>query len=218
MSAEGMPSDEDLAQALLAMNALWGESLDLAEDEDTEQAVLWVLAQHGDEVVREAVAGNPSVPPELLSLLARDWSPVVRQAVRENDNADEETAALLAALELAEDPETLPDILASLVAVPDELVHVALAANASTPVHLLEQFAQQLDSELESGLCWALASNPNTPRGTLATLARSAAFNPENGESVALLVAMNPNTPPVAIAELADSELPSVRQAILSRG
>lgn len=65
--------------------------LGLASNPNTPQDILYELAHHSGEHVREHVAGNPSTSQELLHKLASDRDRYVKYRVAENPNTSSET-------------------------------------------------------------------------------------------------------------------------------
>jgi len=67
-----------------------------AQDPNTEQETLELLATDEDPDVRYWLAKNPNIPKESLQLLATDENPAVRQYVAKNPNIPKESLQLLA--------------------------------------------------------------------------------------------------------------------------
>jgi hypothetical protein len=65
------------------------QKLDAAQDPNTPQEALQLLATDKDPDVRSRVAGNPNTPQEALQLLATDKDPYVRYWVAKHPNRTE---------------------------------------------------------------------------------------------------------------------------------
>lgn len=83
------------------MNPLTGYKLkqrrDVAQNPNTSQETLSILATDENYEVRWEIARNPNTPHETLSILATDGNPDVRRGVAENLNTPEEIKMLFKA-------------------------------------------------------------------------------------------------------------------------
>jgi hypothetical protein len=197
----------------------YDESLDLAEDPDTEPEALWYLGLCDEmEVVRMGVAANESTPPELLELMTRDPSGEVRGEVEDNPNCPPAALQFLADLEAACDPETPKEHLLRWAKAPEDLLRYHVASNPGIDESLMELLTELLTVEGLSGpIARGLVHNPNTPVNVLTQLAESEAFDSMNGNSVAAAVAVHPNSSAEVLAKLSNCNLPGVQEALTSR-
>ena len=150
------------------------------------------LAADEDWGVRSCVAANPLCPPETLATLARDEFESVRAEVAQHDACPPEALAMLASDRghevreyVAAHPSTPPQALLMLAGDPEgptvrdgsKLASIrehkrrdlrrrdilkALAANPSTPTHLLDELAASDDSVIRQ----IAVSNPNSGAAT----------------------------------------------------
>lgn len=75
----------------------WQQRLRMeAQNEGTPAARLAQMAQHPDQAVRRAVAGNPQAPPSTLAELAGGSDAAMRRAVARNPNAPLDILCMLA--------------------------------------------------------------------------------------------------------------------------
>ena len=175
----------------------------LAKDEDEE--VLRYVARHSNTPAAaflhlsqnayigsmEYVARNPNTPVSVLEQLTQDKNPWVR-------------------LRLAERLDIPVAILEQLAKVHwDTDVLAVVARNPVTPVHVLEQLAnEQLNSSVlvrDEGVLASVAGNPNTPVAVLEKLAKRSMLGQGNRRDtrVYCAVAGNPATPVAVLEQLA---------------
>jgi hypothetical protein len=142
------------------------------------------LAYHDSELIREAVARNPSAPNETLKELATDTYSVVRKAVAQN-------------------PQTTVECLQALARDPNWLVRQTVAANPNISTELVEQLAKDNDEHLRI----AVTQNPNCPVGVLTTLATDLKIN------IRYNVANHPNCPVEVLYALCSDDVKYVRSS-----
>lgn len=108
------------------------------------------LADSDNWRVREAVAHNPNMSPEVLAQLASDEDTNVRIDVARNRNTSVDTLRVL-----ANDEEAL--------------VRWGVAANRNTPSDVLAQLAEDEDYDVQA----SVAQHPNTPDDVLIAMAEN---------------------------------------------
>ncbi len=206
----------------------------LVEPDDEMKGVVVHVAQRTKEVglietllrswgpddwyVREAVARNPTTPPDVLRSLgneeteSRVW---VRKAVAENPSTPEDLLRSLGneATEsmgtvrqaVARNPNTPVDTLRSLgneATEPHWRVRQAVAKNPSTPEDTLRTLGNEATESVWE-VRQAVAENPNTPLDVLRLLGNEAT---ESEWNVREAVAQNPSTPPDVLRALGNEE------------
>jgi hypothetical protein len=147
----------------------------IARREQTSPEALKTLSEDTDAGVRAAVAGNIKTPDKILSALAKDKDESVVRAVLANPSSPKATKDRIVskmtagfgtsekATAAAEDPNTPPEVLASLSSLRERETRHAVAVNPSTPEATLNQLAKDGDYWVRGGV----ASNNATPPETL---------------------------------------------------
>lgn len=183
---------------------VWGRVLDARDESrapghDVGSDVVWVrraaarslhlsadqadtLARDPDTRVRQNLATNPVAPTSAIALLAGDSDGSVRRAVAGHHACPPETLRQFAlsgweVAQVAANPGTPLDVLASLAEQPDLSIRYGLARNPALP----EALAGPLASDPEAGVRAALAENPATPRAIVDGLSLDADENVRQG-------------------------------------
>lgn len=135
----------------------------------------------------------------------RWYCQVCHLADLEGSGEDEQRrSAHLAACAAAENPRTLPDVLAAMARTGNPGVRRAVAENPSTPPEVLARLADDNDRDV----CRHVAGNPSTPPEVLGRLADAEDW------WVPSHVASNPSTPPEVLTALASSDEVAVLSAL----
>ncbi|MBQ9259022.1 MAG: glutathione synthase [Neisseriaceae bacterium] len=174
------------------------DRIKLAENKETPDYILQILASDKDEKVRWQVAKNPATPPQVLRTLAEDQNAWVRGTVLKN-------------------PHLPLDLLSRQADSNDSLERAAAARNANLPVNLLESLSGDHDALVRH----AVAENPKTPLSALQKMASreydERIFRPlvlHKDASVRAAVAKNVNAPLTILWHLAEDNDETVRQAV----
>lgn len=124
-----------------------------------------------------AVASNPSTPPEVLIRFSENSSYSIHNNLAQNPALPRIASLKLMTdanwsvrSELAKNPSTPPDVLAHLARDSEKYVRQCVSLNARTPAESLGELSN--DTELEVWL--ATATNPNLPETILARFAKQA--------------------------------------------
>ena len=199
----------------LAQGGTWARRL-AAHHPGTPAADLARLAADSDLLVREAAAGNPATPREILELLARagsSWEahgftePTLRPTGAAGGRAKPESPRLVSAEDLARlaalgpwgrrlaarRPEAPAELLAVLSQDPDPEVRASVAAHPGAGAPTLLGLAQ----DVAAGVRWAVVRRPDVPRDALSLLARDPL------SAIRAAVAGHPATPPAVRESLA---------------
>jgi hypothetical protein len=160
----------------------------LAQNSNTPQERLEMMANEEEFDIRELVAGNPNASPKTIEKLSNAKEAGVRWCVARN-------------------PNTPVKILEQLATDEDSNVRFGVAHNPNTPVKILEQLATDEVWEVR----WEVARNSNTSSKTLEQLATD-----ENSD-VRCATAKNPNTPVKTLEQLATDSHPYPREMAKKR-
>lgn len=204
-----------------------------ARDERTGPGTLARLARSATDLVRGAVAANPSAPAKSLTMLASDSVSCVRASAAANTSLD---LGLLTALVLddeaevrasaASNPSLDPALLAELLHDDEYCVRSAAFRNSSTRPEDRARAEAAWDrawrqaapsrTELEERIAskqaevrMTVAFDPRTPADILTLLGGE-----RRSAQVRRAVAANPNTPSETLASLADDKDEEVRQCV----
>ncbi|MGM9322849.1 hypothetical protein [Deinococcus aquaticus] len=174
-------------------------------DPTREQVDTWVASP--DPQIREAVAGNLSVPDDWVTPLYGDLDPSVVQIMEDRPRL---TLPLSAHLTEAGNPMTLPRVLDTLARSEWAQVRRAVAANPSTPGRILTELA----GDPEWRIRLATLSNPSVGDDV-----RSALLAFFSGADVHLrrTVARNKPIPPDLLGAYVADPDPTVRAAVMGR-
>lgn len=160
---------------------------------------------------RRKLAQQPWMPAEVLRSLAKQHYDGVREAVAGNPNTPAEVLEDLCLSEVAEvalaNPNTPPDTLRMYAWGTDQVKAVAAIANPSVPVELTDFLSKNyrrvnVSDILLGGNRHAVAANPAASPGLLESLANDA------NTSVRCAVAKNPSTPIATLELLAHHPVP----------
>ena len=147
--------------------------------------ILTVLAKDSDQSVRVSVARNPNVSPEILTVLAKDSNEYVRASVARNPNAS-------------------PEILTVLAKDSDEYVRASVARNPNVSPEILTVLAKDSNEYVRE----SVAINPNVSPEILTVLAK------DSDQSVRVSIARNPNVSPEILTVLAKDSNEYVRVSV----
>ncbi|MBQ5429589.1 MAG: glutathione synthase, partial [Neisseriaceae bacterium] len=146
LKTEPEPEDTDIK----VLDEPVHERIKLAENKETPDYILQILAGDTDEKVRWHTAKNPATPPQVLRTLAADNNAWVRGAAMKNPHLPNELLIKQAdsndSLEraaAARNPNMPPEILEKLVGDHDALVRHAVAENPKTPLSALQKMASR---------------------------------------------------------------------------
>ncbi|MBR0128604.1 MAG: glutathione synthase, partial [Neisseriaceae bacterium] len=207
------------------------ERIKLAENKDTPDYILQILAGDTDEKVRWHTAKNPATPPQVLRTLAADNNAWVRGAAMKNPHLPNELLIKQAdsndSLEraaAARNPNMPPEILEKLVGDHDALVRHAVAENPKTPLSALQKMASReyderifrpLATHKDATIRAAVAKNVNTPMNMLWHLAEDADDSVRQGVAEnSRIAAGNPHTPPETLRQLAKHKDDAIRLTV----
>ena len=129
--------------------------------------LLKTLASSGNWRIRQAVAGNPATPQDVLLKLLNDSDSDVQDAVRANPACPAHVARVNP-LEQASNPDTPVSELDELAASDDWRVRQAVAANPKVSAEALKKLSQDSDSDVQL----AVVDNPKADPEWLMKLAQ----------------------------------------------
>ncbi|MDJ0742260.1 MAG: hypothetical protein QNJ32_02740 [Xenococcaceae cyanobacterium MO_167.B27] len=193
------------------LNSNFDSKKQTATEEDTPTDVLEELSKDEDAAIREAVAGNPNTPVEVLKNLSEEFP----EAVTGNpvfdllllDNPDSEFIRL----SLARSSTTPQETLVKLVEHRDRKVRIAVAANVNTPLDLLERLASNPQEGIY--LHEAIASNKSASPEILDKLLGD--INEYSYFDIHRQMAKHPKTSALTLEKLASHREQSIRLEVL---